>query len=164
MIAEGCRLGDLKCRLADTAGMRRTQDPIELQGITIAKREAEAAQVVFVVFDGSQEMQKEDYDLAEAYGGAHNLAVINKTDLPIKINEQYIKEKFKHTVNISAQTGAGCSAIDGWIRSRFSVADAAAPGCFDLRDGNSEDHRGERKADAGNCRAGRGFHAGSDYN
>ena len=128
MIAEGCRLGDLKCRLADTAGMRRTQDPIELQGITIAKREAEAAQVVFVVFDGSQEMQKEDYDLAEAYGGAHNLAVINKTDLPIKINEQYIKEKFKHTVNISAQTGAGCSAIDGWIRSRFSVADAAAQG------------------------------------
>lgn len=58
MIAEGCRLGDLKCRLADTAGMRRTQDPIELQGITIAKREAEAAQVVFVVLMDHRKCKK----------------------------------------------------------------------------------------------------------
>lgn len=64
-------------------------------------------------------MQKEDYDLAEAYGGAHNLAVINKTDLPIKINEQYIKEKFKHTVNISAQTGAAAAQLMGGFAAGF---------------------------------------------
>ena len=39
-VTEGCRLGGLKCHLSDTAGIRTTADPIEQQGIAIARQRA----------------------------------------------------------------------------------------------------------------------------
>ncbi|MBQ7936830.1 MAG: tRNA uridine-5-carboxymethylaminomethyl(34) synthesis GTPase MnmE, partial [Clostridia bacterium] len=120
-VTEGCRLGDLKCHLADTAGIRETADPIEQQGITIARKKAEEAAVVFVVFDGSRPLNDEDRSLIKTFGGERNLAIINKADQPKKIDKSYIQSKFKHCVEISAQTGVGCEALDQWVRQEFSV-------------------------------------------
>lgn len=127
-VTEGCRLGDLKCHIADTAGIRETADPIERQGIDIARQRAEEATVVFAVFDGSRPLTEEDQALAEQYGGEGNLAIINKADLPVMTNKEYIKSKFIHCVEISAQNGAGCEALDQWVRTQFSVEDVETEG------------------------------------
>lgn len=128
MVREGCRLGDLTCHLSDTAGIRTTADPIEQQGISIARKEAEAAKVVFAVFDGSRPLNQDDMDLIESFGNEENLAIINKADLPQMLNEEYISNKFSHIVKISAQNGEGCARLDEWVRMHYSVADAAAEG------------------------------------
>ncbi len=127
-VTEGCRLGDLKCHIADTAGIRQTADPVERQGIDIARQRAEEATVVFTVFDGSRPLTEEDQALAEQYGGERNLAIINKADLPVLTNKEYIKDKFIHCVEISAQTGNGCDALDQWVRTQFSVEDLETDG------------------------------------
>lgn len=127
-VTEGCRLGDLKCHIADTAGIRETADPIEQQGITIARRRAEEASVVFAVFDGSRPLTEEDQALAEEFGGARNLAIINKADLPQMANKEYIQSKFIHCVELSAKEGQGCTALDEWVRTQFSVEDTEAQG------------------------------------
>lgn len=127
-VTEGCRLGDLKCHLADTAGIRETADPIERQGIAIARSRAMEAAVVFVLFDGSRPLSPDDRALIAEYGNDRNLAIINKADLPQKTDEQYIKEHFIHTVKVSAQNGTDCGVLDEWVRAHFSVADAAARG------------------------------------
>ncbi|MBQ7936490.1 MAG: hypothetical protein IJ333_09155, partial [Clostridia bacterium] len=98
------------------------------QGITIARKKAEEAAVVFAVFDGSRPLDEEDRALIETFGGAQNLAIINKADQPKMINKEYIQSKFKHCVEISAQTGAGCDALDQWVRQEFSVEDTGAEG------------------------------------
>jgi len=128
MVREGCRLGDLTCHLSDTAGMRSTADPIEQQGISIARKEAESARVVFAVFDGSRPLNEDDRQLILSYADAQNLAIINKADLPQLIDEEYISKHYKHIVKISAQNGAGCALIDEWVRTHYSVEDAAAEG------------------------------------
>lgn len=127
-VTEGCRLGGLKCHLADTAGMRETSDPIERQGIDIARKKAEEAQVVFAVFDGFRPLDEEDHAIIEAFGNDRNLAIINKADQPISTDKEYIQSKFIHCVEISAQTGEGCAALDQWVREHFSPADTAAQG------------------------------------
>ncbi len=128
LVTEGCQLGGLKCHLADTAGIHATEDPIEMQGISLAREKALAAQVVFALFDGSRPLEEDDRYIAAQYGGQVNLAVINKADLPQKINDSYIKEHFKHVVTISAQNGAGCEALDQWVRTCFSVGDTVTDG------------------------------------
>lgn len=127
-VTEGCRLGDLKCHIADTAGIRTTADPIEQQGIDIARARAQAAQVVFAVFDGSRPLTEEDRALAEEFGNEQNLAIINKADLPQKADLEYIKEHFIHIVKLSAKQGEGLSAIDGWIESQYSAEDCGDQG------------------------------------
>ena len=127
-VTEGCRLGDLKCHIADTAGIRETEDPVEQQGIVIARKRAEEAAVVFAVFDGSRPLTEEDKALAEEFGGERNLAIINKADLPQKANKEYIQSKFIHCVEISAQNGTGCQRLDDWVRAEFSAADTEAQG------------------------------------
>lgn len=127
-VTEGCRLGGLKCHLADTAGMRQTADPIEQQGIDIARQKAREAAVVFVVFDGSRPLNDQDRALAETYGNQRNLAVINKADCPKMADTEYIKSKFIHCVELSAKTGNGCDRLDDWVRREFSVEDTEAQG------------------------------------
>ena len=127
-VTEGCRLGDLKCHIADTAGIRETADPVEQQGISIARRRAEEAAVVFAVFDGSRPLTEEDMALAEQFGGEGNLAIINKADLPQIANKEYIQSKFIHCVEVSAQTGSGCNALDQWVREQFNAEDVQAQG------------------------------------
>ncbi len=127
-VTEGCRLGDLKCHIADTAGIRETTDPVERQGIDIARQRAAEASVIFAVFDGSRPLAEEDLQLAEQYGNDRNLAIINKADLPQKANVRYIKDKFIHCVEISAKDGTGCDALDQWVRSEFSAEDTETQG------------------------------------
>lgn len=127
-VTEGCRLGDLKCHIADTAGIRETADPIERQGIDIARKRAEEAAVVFAVFDGSRPLTDEDMALAEQFGNERNLAIINKADLPQNTNKEYIKNKFIHCVELSAQNGEGCTALDEWVLTQFSTEDTSVEG------------------------------------
>ncbi len=127
-VTEGCRLGGLKCHIADTAGIRNTGDPIEQQGIEIARAKAQEARVVFTVFDGSRLLSQEDVALAEEFGNDTNLAIINKADLPENANVAYIESKFIHCVKLSAKEGQGIEAIDQWIREHFSTADTTGDG------------------------------------
>ena len=127
-VTEGCRLGGLKCHIADTAGIRRADDPIERQGIEIARAKAQEAQVVFCVFDGSRLLSQEDVALAEEFGNDTNLAIINKADLPENANVAYIESKFIHTVKLSAKEGQGIEAIDGWVKDHLSPADISGDG------------------------------------
>ena len=104
-------LGGVPLRLADTAGIRSTEDPVERIGVERALARVRSAQLVLAVFDSSQELSEEDRLLTEAVREAPCIAVVNKSDLPEKINNKYISDKYKHIVNISALTGQGLSEL-----------------------------------------------------
>lgn len=127
-VTETCSLGDLKCRLADTAGIRQTADPIEQQGIEIARDRAAGASAVFVLLDGSRPLNDDDKALIKEYGNGRNLAILNKADLPQKADKEYIQKYFKHIVELSAKEPSACWVLDQWVRANFSVEDAAAQG------------------------------------
>ena len=66
--------------LADTAGLRGTEDLIERSGIERARREHRRADLLLKVVDRSEPLRDEDHALLEAPGFA--LVVVNKVDLP----------------------------------------------------------------------------------
>ena len=100
-------LGDVPLLLADTAGIRLTDDPVERIGVLRAREQLQQAQLVLAVFDSSQELNAEDKELIDFITGVPAIAVVNKSDLPAKIDYKYINNKFKHIVDISALNGTG---------------------------------------------------------
>lgn len=104
-------LGGIPLRLADTAGIHETDDPVESIGVKRAYGRIRTSQLVLAVFDGSQELDVSDRELTEALAGTACVAVVNKSDLPIKIDMEYIHNKYSHIVILSASTGAGMDEL-----------------------------------------------------
>ena len=60
---ETVRLGGVLLRLIDTAGLRKTEDPVERLGVERSRRAMEKAGLILVVLDQSQPATEEDKDL-----------------------------------------------------------------------------------------------------
>ncbi len=112
IVEETVMLGGVPLRLADTAGLRETADPVEQIGVQAARERMGTAQLVLAVFDSSQPLAQEDWELIEGLHGARSIAVINKTDLPPAGDQQKIEESFAHIAYISAATGQGLSDLE----------------------------------------------------
>lgn len=115
-------LGDVLLNLADTAGIHLTDDPVEQIGVTRARDKVKSAQLILAVFDSSQELDEQDYELISVIQGVPAIAVINKTDLPAKINMEYIQSKFTHIVYISAISGDGLQDLKSAVADVFKTA------------------------------------------
>jgi tRNA modification GTPase len=69
-------------RLVDTAGIRRSTDPIEQEGVGRARASLESADLVLLVLDGSELLTAEDEEAKAAVQGKRVQVVLNKADLP----------------------------------------------------------------------------------
>ena len=70
-------LGEIPLRLADTAGIRDTEDRVEQIGVRMALDRVKTAQFVLAVFDASEELNDDDRALMDAIGDTPAVAVIN---------------------------------------------------------------------------------------
>lgn len=122
IVEDTIRLGDIVLRLADTAGQREISDEVESIGVRRARERMERAELVLAVFDGAEQLNDDDMALAKAAAGQPSIAVINKADIGININEEYIQNLFKHTVIISAQKGEGLEQLEQAVREVTGVA------------------------------------------
>ena len=112
VVEETVLLGGVPLRLADTAGLRDTDDPVESIGVEAARERLRTAQLVLAVFDSSQTLEKEDFFLMDALQGVPSIAVINKTDLPAAVDLDAIRSRFEHVVFLSAATGEGIEGLE----------------------------------------------------
>lgn len=116
-------LGDILLRLADTAGIRDTDDPVESIGVNIAKNRLQHAQLVLAVFDASVPLEEEDRELIQELSQVPAVAVINKTDLEPKMELTSIQKAFSQVVFISARKGEGLEELQ---RACAQVLDTAS--------------------------------------
>ena len=105
-------LGDVLLRLADTAGIRQTNDPVESIGVDMARSRMQSAQLVLAVFDASEPLIQEDRELMESLQGVPAVAVVNKTDLEPKVDMEALRRAFSQVVSISARNGEGLEALE----------------------------------------------------
>lgn len=128
-------LAGIPLRLADTAGLHDTEDPVEQIGVLRSRGRVEAAQLILAVFDSSEPLQDEDRQFVELIGGTPAVAVINKNDLENKIDILYIQSKFKHIVYISALQGSGLQQLTAAVRQvlQLQAIDPAAGILFTQR-------------------------------
>lgn len=98
--------------IADTAGIHDTQDPIESIGVDRAVTKLSQAQLVFAVFDSSEELTEEDLSLIGKIGNIPAIAVFNKSDLPQKADRERIMDKFSAVVPLCAKDGEGLDKLE----------------------------------------------------
>ncbi len=80
-IEEIADLGGIAVRLSDTAGLRTTSDPVEIEGIRRTKEAVDGADLILAVFDGSEPLAEDDRVLLAELRGHLVIAVVNKADL-----------------------------------------------------------------------------------
>lgn len=128
-IEEKIKLGGVVLRLSDTAGIRKTEDPIEKIGVDRAKSAAFGAELIIAVFDGSDDFSAEDEEtviLAKKAG--RGIAVVNKSDLGCKINITKLRGYFDGVCHVSALNGEGLDTLDGMIREMFASVESPYSG------------------------------------
>lgn len=111
VVEETVRVGDVLLRLADTAGLRETDDPVERIGVDRARKKLSTAGLVLAVFDGSQPLGEEDLALLDSICGRPAVAVVNKEDLALQADLAVIKEKIPQVVTISAAQQSGLDQL-----------------------------------------------------
>lgn len=113
VIEESVNLGSAILRLADTAGIRQTEDVVEKYGVDLALKRISTAGLVLAVFDYSLPLSEEDEQILSAIETEQvpAIAVINKTDLSGRLEESKIADKIKHIVYISANNTKSLSVL-----------------------------------------------------
>ncbi len=142
VVEETVLLGGIALRLADTAGLRETQDPAEQIGVARARERLRSAQLVLAVFDVSQPLEEEDLALIAAAQGTPRVAVVNKSDLGPAADLAPVQEGFPQVAVISAKTGDGFAELERAVADALQVSgmDPAAGMLFT-----------ERQRDAARC-------------
>ncbi len=79
-------LGFFVLNLIDTAGIRETEDIIEKIGVEKSQEKINDADLILMVFDGSKELEEEDYRILESVKKKKHIIIVNKKDLELKID------------------------------------------------------------------------------
>ena len=117
-VEEKVRLGNVLLRLIDTAGIRDTGDAIERQGVVRSRAAAAQAALALLVLDGSAPLDEEDEAaMAVAETVAKVLAVVNKADLPQKLDTGALD--FQRVIPLSAKTGEGLDRLTDAIAALY---------------------------------------------
>ena len=112
IVEERIMLGEIILRIADTAGIRETENVVENMGVSLAKRRLERAELVLAVFDTSVPLNSDDLDIIEQCKAKKSVAILNKADLPATADREVIENAFAFTVELSASTGAGREKLE----------------------------------------------------
>ena len=123
IVEDTVNVGGITLRLADTAGVRETEDIVESIGVDRAVKRLENAELVLAVFDATRELNEADYRLIELCKGKNAIGIINKTDLDENHLKGKIEENFSQTVFISAKTGKGKEELTKAIEQTLGTAD-----------------------------------------
>ncbi|MGE5741651.1 MAG: tRNA uridine-5-carboxymethylaminomethyl(34) synthesis GTPase MnmE, partial [Candidatus Aminicenantes bacterium RBG_16_66_30] len=110
----------VRFHLVDMAGLGRASHPVEKRGIAKGQRIARGADGLLIVLDASRPETEEDERLLRKYRGTNSLIILNKADLPRKIDVGRIRELAGSSplVEISALRGGNIDKL----RSRISAA------------------------------------------
>lgn len=130
-VEEVANLRGIPLHLIDTAGITHTDDPIEQMGVQRSRAAAESADVVLLVFDASEALSEQDYQVShelQAMGLGSSVAtedisyshkrpvivILNKTDCVESIQVEDVRHLWPRAVFVrtSTITGVGLTELE----------------------------------------------------
>jgi tRNA modification GTPase len=117
----------------DTAGIRDGKDIAEKEGVRRSLRSIENADLVIAIFDQSEPLRDEDFEVMKRIKNKTAIAVLNKCDLPAAFSQESFLSFILHpssSLHISATSGDGLeelkeaifnSCLKGWKEEREGV-------------------------------------------
>ena len=92
VIEEYVNVDGVPLKLIDTAGIRDTDDTVEKIGVERSKRALDAADLILLLIDSSAPLTTEDRELLTATHGKQRIVILNKTDLPRRVDLDELKK------------------------------------------------------------------------
>ena len=119
-LEENIRLHGISLNIVDTAGIRETEDVVEKIGVDKARANADDADLLIYVVDGSCSLDENDYQIMNLIEGRKSIVLLNKTDLEMVLTPEEIKEKTgKEVVAVSAKEQRGIDLLEEKIKELF---------------------------------------------
>ena len=119
-LEENIRLHGISLNIVDTAGIRETEDVVEKIGVDKARANADDADLLVYVVDGSCPLDENDYQIMNLIEGRKSIVLLNKTDLEMVLTPEEIKEKTgKEVVAVSAKEQRGIDLLEEKIKELF---------------------------------------------
>ncbi|KAA9131487.1 tRNA uridine-5-carboxymethylaminomethyl(34) synthesis GTPase MnmE [Marinihelvus fidelis] len=113
VLRETLSLDGLPVHIADTAGIRDSDDQVEVEGVRRARAALRVADIALLVLDGSLELEPQRALLADFPESVVTIEVINKIDLA---GQAPAVDGPKRRVSLCARTGEGLDGLVGEIR------------------------------------------------
>ena len=120
MLEEYINLHGITLKMADTAGIRQTEDVVEKIGVGKAKELAKDADLILYVVDSSTPLDENDHEIMKMLEGKKAIVLYNKTDLDPAVTTEDIRALVSHPViPVSAKEETGIGELEEQIRKLF---------------------------------------------
>lgn len=120
MLEEQVRVRGMILQVADTAGIRRTEDLVEKIGVDRAKESVKDADLILYVVDSSTALDENDREIMELLEGQKVIVLLNKTDLPMETTRKMVEEMLSvPSVCISAKEETGFDELADLLEQMF---------------------------------------------
>ena len=113
-IEETANIRGLPVQFIDTAGLRDSGDAVEQEGMRRSREILGRAELVLHVLDASEPWTETDRWQLEWSAGVRRLLVLNKSDLPPRI--ELPSDLADHPVTVSCQSGEGLEALKNRLK------------------------------------------------
>ncbi len=129
VIEESLNLDGLPIILADTAGIRDSDDEIERIGVSLSRQQLANADAALVVLDGSEGLSSEDRALLEGLPEKKLLIAVNKSDLSrrLELSDLTLYGQGSRVQLVSAKTGDGIFELKQSLRELLLNTEMESP-------------------------------------
>ncbi|MDG3029669.1 tRNA uridine-5-carboxymethylaminomethyl(34) synthesis GTPase MnmE [Streptococcus sp. ST2] len=116
VIEEYVNINGVPLKLVDTAGIRETEDIVEKIGVERSKKALKEADLVLLVLNASERLTDQDRQLLEISQDSNRIILLNKVDLPEKIEIDQLPEDH---IKISVLKNQNIDQIEDRINALF---------------------------------------------
>jgi tRNA modification GTPase len=120
LIEDTLHIKGIKVKIIDTAGLRNPRDAVEKEGVERVNQKIPKADLIILVLDGSDVYTPEDEDILVKIREMSIISVINKIDLPQKLEKTILKSWDLRWIEISALLDMGLEELKDEIYERLT--------------------------------------------
>ncbi|WP_105956876.1 tRNA uridine-5-carboxymethylaminomethyl(34) synthesis GTPase MnmE [Apilactobacillus quenuiae] len=108
-------------KLVDTAGIRKTEDKVEKIGVERSRKAIQSSDLVLLVLNSSEALSDEDKQLIKLTDNSKRIVILNKTDLPQKIDIDEVNQLIgkENIITTSAIKDDGTEPLEEMIAHLF---------------------------------------------
>lgn len=122
-IEQTVSLGGISLNLADTAGIRQTDDKIEAIGVERSKEYIEKSQLIIFMADAVSGLDSNDIEIISSLGDKPRIALVNKVDAGDFKDEEVLASHFERVINFSVKNAEGLKLLEDSVKEMFRLGE-----------------------------------------
>ena len=110
-------LGGITLNITDTAGIRESNDLVEMLGVTKSLKIIDSSDLVIFILNNNEELSDEEKELLNKLKDKKKIIIVNKIDLEGKLDKSLLGDY----IEISVKENIGIDKIKDRIRKLFNI-------------------------------------------